>query len=40
MMGGLTFMYKDKMCVGLIKDKLMLRIDPLLHEESILKIGW
>jgi TfoX/Sxy family transcriptional regulator of competence genes len=28
MMGGLTFMYNDKMCVGIIKDELMCRIDP------------
>ncbi len=28
MMGGLTFMYNDKMCVGIIKDDLMCRIDP------------
>jgi TfoX/Sxy family transcriptional regulator of competence genes len=39
MMGGLTFMYNDKMCVGIIKDELMCRIDPSLHEESIKKIG-
>lgn len=39
MMGGLTFMYNDKMCVGIIKDELMCRIDPILHEESIEKIG-
>ncbi|MEP6948587.1 MAG: TfoX/Sxy family protein [Ginsengibacter sp.] len=28
MMGGLTFMYNDKMCFGIIKDELMCRIDP------------
>lgn len=39
MMGGLTFMYNDKMCVGIIKDELMCRIDPKLHEESVEKIG-
>jgi TfoX/Sxy family transcriptional regulator of competence genes len=39
MMGGLTFMYNDKMCVGIIKDELMCRIDPVLHEESVKKIG-
>jgi len=27
MMGGLTFMYNEKMCVGIIKDELMCRID-------------
>lgn len=39
MMGGLTFMYNDKMCVGIIKDELMCRIDPALHEESVEKPG-
>lgn len=38
-MGGLTFMYNDKMCVGIIKDELMCRIAPALHEESVEKIG-
>jgi len=37
MMGGLTFMYNDKMCVGIIKDELMCRIDPDLHETAISK---
>ncbi|MFA6400261.1 MAG: TfoX/Sxy family protein [Salinivirgaceae bacterium] len=31
-MGGLVFMYNQKMCVGIIKDELMLRIDPDLCE--------
>ena len=35
MMGGLTFMYHDKMCVGIIKDELMCRIDPELHESVV-----
>ena len=39
MMGGLTFMYNDKMCVGIIKDELMCRIDPTLHETAVEKIG-
>lgn len=39
MMGGLTFMYNDKMCVGIIKDELMCRIDPVLHDTEIEKIG-
>jgi TfoX/Sxy family transcriptional regulator of competence genes len=39
MMGGLTFMYNDKMCVGIIKDELMCRIDPALHESCIKKKG-
>jgi TfoX/Sxy family transcriptional regulator of competence genes len=39
MMGGLTFMYNGKMCVGIIKDELMCRIDPALHEEAVEKTG-
>ena len=39
MMGGLTFMYNDKMCVGIIKDELMCRIDPALHDEAVEKPG-
>jgi TfoX/Sxy family transcriptional regulator of competence genes len=39
MMGGLTFMYNGKMCVGIIKDELMCRIDPAFHEEAVEKNG-
>lgn len=39
MMGGLTFMYNDKMCVGIIRDELMCRIDPALHNEVVEKRG-
>jgi TfoX/Sxy family transcriptional regulator of competence genes len=39
MMGGLTFMYNGKMCVGVIKDQLMCRIDPELHEAAVEKTG-
>jgi TfoX/Sxy family transcriptional regulator of competence genes len=39
MMGGLTFMYNGKMCVGIIKGDLMCRIDPALHDESVEKRG-
>ena len=39
MMGGLTFMYNGKMCVGIIKDDLMCRIDPALHQQAIEKEG-
>ena len=39
MMGGLTFMYNDKMCVGIIQDELMCRIDPSLHDAAIEKTG-
>src|ERR1043165_8682576 len=39
MMGGLTFMYNGKMCVGIIKDELMCRIDPEIHDMAIEKRG-
>lgn len=39
MMGGLTFMVNDKMCVGIIKDELMCRIDPDLHDIAVEKTG-
>ncbi len=39
MMGGLTFMYNDKMCAGIIKDELMCRIDPALHDNVVEKVG-
>jgi TfoX/Sxy family transcriptional regulator of competence genes len=39
MMGGLAFMFNKKMCVGIIKDEMMCRIDPDLYEESLEKRG-
>lgn len=39
MMGGLVFMVNDKMCVGIIKDDLMCRIDRALHETVVEKTG-
>lgn len=39
MMGGLAFMLNDKMCVGVIKDEMMCRIDPLQNEEVLEKPG-
>ena len=39
MMGGLTFMLNGKMCVGVIKDEMMCRIDPKIHEMVIEKTG-
>jgi TfoX/Sxy family transcriptional regulator of competence genes len=34
MFGGSCFMVKGKMCIGVIKDDLMCRIDPVLEEAS------
>jgi TfoX/Sxy family transcriptional regulator of competence genes len=39
MMGGLTFMVNGKMCLGIVKDSLMARIDPALYEDSLRKKG-
>jgi TfoX/Sxy family transcriptional regulator of competence genes len=35
MMGGLTFMVNDKMCIGIIKDEMMCRIDPKLQDKVL-----
>lgn len=35
MMGGLVFMVNDKMCVGIIKNEMMCRIDRSFHETAI-----
>ena len=39
MMGGLTFMVNEKMCIGIIKDEMMCRIDPDFHETAIEMTG-
>jgi len=39
MMGGLTFMVDDKMCIGILKDTLMARIDPDIYEEALNRKG-
>jgi TfoX/Sxy family transcriptional regulator of competence genes len=39
MMGGLAFMVNNKMCVGVIKDDLMARIDPEMYDEALGKLG-
>jgi TfoX/Sxy family transcriptional regulator of competence genes len=39
MMGGLTFMVDDKMCVGIVRNTLMARIDPEKYEEALKKKG-
>jgi TfoX/Sxy family transcriptional regulator of competence genes len=35
MMGGLTFMVNDKMCVGIFRGQLMCRIDPAIQDEVL-----
>ncbi len=39
MMGGLAFMVNEKMCIGVIKDEMMCRIDPNMHEKAVEKRG-
>lgn len=39
MFGGLCFMVNDKMCVGIEKDRMMVRLDPLVYEEVLEKEG-
>lgn len=39
MMGGLTFMVKGKMCVGVETNRLMARIDPATEPEALRRPG-
>ena len=39
MMGGLCYMVDEKMCVGIIKENLMIRIDPEIQDELLKKPG-
>lgn len=39
MFGGLCFMVDEKMCVGIIGDELMVRIDPEIQDELLAKPG-
>jgi TfoX/Sxy family transcriptional regulator of competence genes len=39
MFGGLCFMVNDKMCVGVEKDRLLVRFDPSLNDEIMEKEG-
>ena len=39
MFGGLCFMVKNKMCVGVQKDTLMARIDPEIHSDALSRKG-
>ncbi len=39
MMGGLCYMVDDKMCLGIVKDSLMARIDPDKYSEALSKKG-
>ncbi|MEM1406678.1 MAG: TfoX/Sxy family protein [Bacteroidota bacterium] len=39
MMGGLCVMVDDKMCVGVVKDQLMARIDPDVYNKVLNQRG-
>ena len=39
MFSGITFMVNGKMCISAGNDRIMCRIDPAVHEESIKKKG-
>jgi TfoX/Sxy family transcriptional regulator of competence genes len=39
MFGGLCFMVNDKMCVGVEKERLMVRLDPEKYDEVMEKEG-
>ena len=39
MFGGLCFMVNDKMCIGVEKERLMVRLDPAKYEEVMEKEG-
>jgi hypothetical protein len=35
MMGGVCYLVNGKMCAGIVKNKLMARIDPEKHEQAL-----
>jgi len=39
MFGGVCYMVDDKMCVGVMKEEMMCRVNPLLLEELLEKEG-
>lgn len=39
MFGGLCFMVNDKMCLGVMKEKLMVRINPATYDEMMEEEG-
>lgn len=39
MMGGLTFMVNDKMCVGILASEIMCRIDPAVEYNALEQNG-
>ena len=39
MMGGLCFLVAEKMCVGVEKERLMVRLDPEIYEQALRRKG-
>ncbi len=39
MMGGLCFMVDGKMCLGVTKDRLMVRLDPAVESSALTRPG-
>lgn len=39
MFGGVCYMLNGKMCVGVVKDDMMCRIDPAVYEKALEKPG-
>jgi TfoX/Sxy family transcriptional regulator of competence genes len=39
MFGGLCFMVNSKMCVGVEKERLMVRLDPAVYDEAMKRRG-
>ena len=39
MMGGLCYMVDDKMCIGVDKSRLMVRLDPEIYQDSLTRKG-
>jgi TfoX/Sxy family transcriptional regulator of competence genes len=39
MFGGVCYMVNGKMCIGVVKDEMMCRIDPLKMDEALSKRG-
>lgn len=39
MFGGVCFMLNGKMCIGVVQDEMMCRINPAVYEEALRKDG-
>jgi hypothetical protein len=39
MMGGICYLVNDKMCAGIVKNRMMARLDPEIQPEALKKKG-